>query len=316
MSTVDPMKKSSIYSIFGKHYGNKLYRLLDDCCDGVGSFCHTEKECLGISSTGDESLVLNQRGEWVSNNGNIQTLLGELPAYQSAANALANGVAYGSWFFNTLNNTVSKAWNFIQSYTAGVSDIEFTNKPAGVDSWDILFKYTPTASQLGVGETIVEHDYSVGLYQAGVGTLLYQGNNIKTDTPLNATLNGAGVYRLICTYITSAGNSFEVRRLIKVDAVGNILNEVNIYGTTVNSVSGLNIDITASISFVNCTYPIQWLALDDTYTPTIFPQTGANVVLTLPSNTVKITPLIQLDAIFNDIPAPANAVAIQSITII
>jgi len=316
MSTVDPMKKSSIYSIFGKHYGNKLYRLLDDCCDGVGSFCHTVKECLGISSTGDQSLVLNQRGEWVSNNGNIQTLLGELPAYQSVANALANGVAYGSWFFNTLNNTVSKAWNFIKSYTAGVSDIDFTNTKAGVDSWDILFKATPTSSQLGVGETIVDYDYDVVFYQSGVKTPLYDGNNITIDTPLNATLNGAGVYRLICRYNTSSGNSFELRRLIKVDAVGNILNEVNIYGTTVNSFSGLNIDITASISFVNCTYPIQWLAFDNTYTPTLLPQTGANVVLTLPSNTAHITPYIELDAIFNDIPAPANAVAIQSITII
>lgn len=315
MSTVDPMKKSSIYSIFGKHYGNNLYRLLDDCCDGVGSFCHTVKECLGISSTGDESLVLNQRGEWVSNNGNIQTLLGELPVYQSEANALANGVAYGSWFFNTLNNTVSKAWNFIKSYTAGVSDIDFTNTTAGVDSWDILFKATPTSLQLGVGETIVDYAYDVELYQAGVKTILYQGNN-TIDTLLNATLNGAGVYSLICTYYTSFGNSFVVRRLIKVDAVGNILNEVNLYGTTVNSFSGLNIDITASISLVNCTYPIQWVALDNTYTPTIFPQTGANVVLTLPSNTAHITPAIELDAIFNDMPAPANMGAIQSITII
>jgi len=154
------------------------------------------------------------------------------------------------------------------------------------------------------------------LYQAGVETTLYQNNNITIDTPLNATLNGAGVYSLICIYNTSAGNSFEVRRLIKVDAVGNILNEVNIYGTTVNSVSGLNIDITASISFVNCTYPIKWVAFDNTYTPTLLPQTGANVVFTLPSNTAHITPYIELDAIFNDIPAPANAVAIQSITII
>lgn len=203
----------------------------------------------------------------------------------------------------------------IQSYTAGVSDIDFTNTTLGVDSWDILFKAIPTSSQLGVGETIVDYDYGVVLAQAGVDTTLYQSNN-TIDTPLNVTLNGAGVYSLICKYNTSAGNSFEVRRFIKVDAVGNILNEVNMYGTTVNSVSGLNIDITASISFVNCTYPIKWVAFDNIYTPTLLPQTGTNVVLTLPSNTVRITPIIELDAIFNDIPAPANAVAIQSITII
>lgn len=246
----------------------------------------------------------------------IKNNLSILPKYESEVDAIADGLTQGDSWFDMTTKTYKRIWNFIQSYTAGVSDIEFTNTTAGVDSWDILFKATPTSSQLGVGETIVDYDYGVVLYQAGVKTILYQSNN-TIDTPLNATLNGAGVYRLICTYNTSAGNSFEVRRLIKVDAVGNILNEVNIYGTTVNSFSGLNIDITASISFVNCTYPIQWLAFDNTYTPTILPQTGANVVLTLPPNTVRITPAIGLDAIFNDIPAPAaNSVAIQSITII
>lgn len=222
--------------------------------------------------------------------------------------------ALENYLLNLIYGTAIPA--HIQSYTAGVADIDFTNTTAGVDSWDILFKATPTSLQLGVGETIVDYDYDVVLAQAGVETVLYQGNNITIDTPLNATLNGAGVYNLICTYNTSAGNSFEVHRLIKVDAVGNILNEVNIYGTTVNSVNVLNIDITASISFVNCTYPIQWIAFDDTYTPTFLPQTGANVVLTLPSNTVRIAPLIELDAIFNDMPAPANWGASQSITII
>lgn len=62
----DPMKKSSIYSIFGKYYGNKLYKLLDECCDGNGNFCYEVKECLGISDTGNPSLVLNQQGNWVA----------------------------------------------------------------------------------------------------------------------------------------------------------------------------------------------------------------------------------------------------------
>jgi len=213
-----------------------------------------------------------------------------------------------------LNLIYATAIPAIQSYTAGRSIIGLNN--LGGDNWRADFKSTPAASQLGVGETIVDYNYGVVFYQAGVETILYQSNNITIDTPLNVTLNGAGVYSLICVYNTSSGNIFEVRRLIKVDAVGNILNEVNIYGTTVNSFSGLNIDITANISFVNCYYPIQWLAFDNTYTPTLLPQTGANVVLTLPSNTVRITPYIKLDAIFNDMLAPANAVAIQSITII
>lgn len=61
---VDPMKRSSIYAIFGKYYGEKLYKLLFDCCDG---FCKSVATCLGISSQGDSNLVLNQQGNWVQN---------------------------------------------------------------------------------------------------------------------------------------------------------------------------------------------------------------------------------------------------------
>lgn len=61
---VDPMKRSSIYAIFGKYYGEKLYKLLFDCCDG---FCKSVAVCLGISSQGDSNLVLNQQGNWVQN---------------------------------------------------------------------------------------------------------------------------------------------------------------------------------------------------------------------------------------------------------
>lgn len=67
MSTVDPMKKSSIFSIFGKYYGQKLIDLLDECCDKPNSFCNLVKKCLGISSTGSANLVLNQQGDWVQN---------------------------------------------------------------------------------------------------------------------------------------------------------------------------------------------------------------------------------------------------------
>lgn len=65
-NSLDPMKKSSIYAIFGRHYGDKLYRLLYDCCSGrPGSFCYEVLNCLGISSQGDPDLLLNQQGNWI-----------------------------------------------------------------------------------------------------------------------------------------------------------------------------------------------------------------------------------------------------------
>lgn len=59
---VDPMKRSSIYAIFGKYYGEKLYKLLFDCCDG---FCKSVATCLGISASGSTTKVLNQQGNWI-----------------------------------------------------------------------------------------------------------------------------------------------------------------------------------------------------------------------------------------------------------
>jgi hypothetical protein len=64
-SNVDPMKKSSIYATFGRYYGEKLYKLLFDCCSGLpGSFCYEVLKCLGISPQGDNSKFLNQQGSW------------------------------------------------------------------------------------------------------------------------------------------------------------------------------------------------------------------------------------------------------------
>jgi hypothetical protein len=59
---VDPMKRSSIYAIFGRYYGEKLYKLLFDCCDG---FCKSVATCLGISASGSTTKVLNQQGNWI-----------------------------------------------------------------------------------------------------------------------------------------------------------------------------------------------------------------------------------------------------------
>jgi hypothetical protein len=70
------MKKSSIYATFGRYYGEKLYKLLFDCCSGLpGSFCYEVLKCLNISPQGNADLVLNQQGEWITNgSGSDQNL--------------------------------------------------------------------------------------------------------------------------------------------------------------------------------------------------------------------------------------------------
>jgi hypothetical protein len=105
---VDPMKKSSIYSIFGKYYGEKLYRLLYDCCNGQpGSFCYEVLKCIGVSSQGDVDLVLNQQGEWVEKSApQFQYEIGQYVEEEGGVifHRWLSTSAYGTPTFGTVQN--------------------------------------------------------------------------------------------------------------------------------------------------------------------------------------------------------------------
>lgn len=217
----------------------------------VRDFCCKAKRCIGISNTGNPNLFLNQQGDWVTGGGgDIQTLLGSLPIYDSVATALADGVTYGSWFFNTLTNTVSKAWNSISGYFALKSKIDFTNN--GGDDWNASFFITPQTGvpQLPVGVTVDSYNYDIVFWLAGVETHLDAGNK-TADYSFNTTGNGAGVYQLRCDYVLSNGNTLGISSLILVDNAGNILKRIDNNGYTVNSVIGLDIDITIDLVLFN-----------------------------------------------------------------
>jgi len=97
---VDPMKKSSIYATFGRYYGEKLYKLLYDCCSGrPGSFCYEVLSCLGISSQGDNDKVLTQQGNWKSLSQNIY----EFPEYADNASAIAGGLESGQIYYTNVS---------------------------------------------------------------------------------------------------------------------------------------------------------------------------------------------------------------------
>lgn len=176
---VDPMKKSSIYATFGKYYGEKLYRLLYDCCSGVGSFCYEVKttclgifdngdnslflsqtgewlapetnceqvnECLGISEDGDETLVLNQKGEWISNSSsNVQTLFRKV--HVDSATLLASGVTKveiiptpgTGKFLHNISITVKKNFNTI-AYGTNTRCVFTINNLDTKSGFDISFE--------------------------------------------------------------------------------------------------------------------------------------------------------------------------------
>jgi len=74
------IKKSGVYGLFGKRYGDILINVLQGCCNGIadfGNFCNVVKDCIGVDEiNGDNTLFLNQKGEWVEiSSGGIQSIV-------------------------------------------------------------------------------------------------------------------------------------------------------------------------------------------------------------------------------------------------
>lgn len=199
----------------------------------------------------------------------------------------------------------------ITSYSAGVSQIDVTNN--GGDDWSFDFFVAPISLQVPIGVTVDSIDYFVAFWSGGTDSSLDNGNSI-TDYTFTTNSNGAGVYDLDCVYNMSDGSSFQITKLVLVDGSGTILASVEAGGVTVNSVSGLVIDISADITQIGVTYPISWgAAISGGFV--LLPQTGANVVLTLPIGTTNLFTVLTLDSTFtNDYTANEGLVR-TSITI-
>lgn len=197
----------------------------------------------------------------------IENNLSVLPKYQTESDAIADGLIQGNSWFDLTTKTYKTIWNFIKSYTAGRSTIDFTNN--GGDDWTIGFKITPTSTQLPIGYNIVDYFASVSFWILGIDNS-NDFNNQTTDITVNKVGLGAGVYQMAQRYSATNGvdtKVFIVTKLVKVDAIGNIIAQIDIEGITVNSVNGLVLNSTAHINQVGCNYLFQWIALDNAYSP-------------------------------------------------
>ena len=299
MSLLQPIKKSGVYSIFGKHYGDYLINFITGCCPDIGTLCTSIKHCIGIFPEGNPNLVLNQQGDWVtSGGGNIQDLLSDLPEYLGAKEASEDGKPLGYWYYNTFYNSVSKVTQYINNYTAGTSTIDFTNN--GGDDWTVGFKIA--VSDLPSGWSVVDYHYNVTLLQGGVEMPIESGTKIADyDVTSNLSGNGAGVYALSCQYNMTDGinNSFIlIGGLIKVDNAGNVLGGIYNYGFTVNSVNGLSVSYTAHITQYIVSETVNVASIDkDTHTPTILSNSLTDTITLLP-NSGGIGVFTNLDPIF------------------
>jgi len=152
-SNVDPMKKSSIYATFGRYYGEKLYKLLFDCCSGLpGSFCYEVLKCLNISPQGNADLVLNQQGEWIQNSsgGSLLVKKIELTSAQILAlnttpitAILAPGIGYA---ISPISITYQYNYN-TTDYTGGSNITGYANTKTIVDGLFNVSSLIVTASE-------------------------------------------------------------------------------------------------------------------------------------------------------------------------
>mgnify|MGYP001041869917 CR=1 FL=1 len=126
-------------------------------------------------------------------------------------------------------------------------------------------------------------------------------NTIAADQTENTGANGAGVYYAAVTYNFSDGTAFVVYGYYLVDATNTILKSVIISGVTVNSVTGLVMDIEASVVQTNCSVPYIWAA-DKVDNTTYVLGSGDSGTFTLQPNTTKIVflPLLEDDPSFAD----------------
>lgn len=193
---------------------------------------------------------------------------------------------------------------YIQSYSAGVSIIDFL--PDGSNGWDIGIVANPTTVQIPSGVTIDSVDYEITFYQGGSEINAISGNLTADDT-INTGANGAGAYKVQLTYLLSNGSYFTSSSLIVVNSTDVILHYFKGEGTVVNSVSGMDMDVTASIETTISSPNITWIAYNGAFSNV---GTGINDILSLPIGTTDVGYKVALTSDFSDYPDPDLLVGI------
>ena len=220
-----------------------------------------------------------------------------LPKYFLYGGSLATSIAY-------LDEIGLNPIYAIQEYSAGISTITFT--PDGSNGWDIGIVANPTTVQIPSGVTIDSVDYEITFYQGGSEINAISGNLTADDT-INTGANGAGAYKVQLTYLLSNGSYYTTSSLIVVNSTDAILHYFNGEGTVVNSVSGMNIDVTASIETTISSPNITWIAYNGAFSNV---GTGINDILSLPIGTTDVGYKVDLTSDFSDYPDPDLFVAI------
>lgn len=215
---------------------------------------------------------------------------------QIAKSNTYQGIDYSS--SQNPNLVLAKILASIQSYTAGISTITFT--PDGSDGWDVGIVANPTTVQLPSGETIDSVGYEIKHFVGGTNTGTISGTLTSDDT-INTGALGAGTFEISLLYHISDGSEVNTLYAFQVDATDVIIDYCKINGATVNSVSGLDISVSADVnSSVSTT--VTWFSFDGG-SNFIQVGTGVNATITMPLGAIYVVPVITLGSGFPDYPS-------------
>lgn len=200
----------------------------------------------------------------------------------------------------------------VTGYSFGSSVIDFVSD--GSNGWNVTALLEPTTfTNIPDGLTVDSTHFDIEFWSGGSMTTIFD-NTIVADQTENTGANGAGVYYVHVAYNFSDGTRFAIYGYYLVDATDTIIKSVVISGVTVNSITGLVMDIAASVVQTNCSVPYAWIGvkLDNSFYAL---GSGDSGTFTLQPSTTKIVfqPLLEDDTDFSDYDG--DATAIQTIII-
>lgn len=217
------IKKSGVYGIFGKRYGDILINVLQGCCNGVADFgnvCTVVKDCIGIDEVnGDSNLFLNQKGEFISiTGGGIQSIVeGDNITVDNTdpLNPIVSAIV------PTYTFTSTDSIDLVDNVGVVTADIILDPNPLNIASVGIdglLVLGTSTLFQRDIFEnasgdiftlTQIPNGIFPEMIRIGNNQLLpseytIAGNTLTLVEPITPSVGGAGGADLICTYSYSS----------------------------------------------------------------------------------------------------------------
>lgn len=195
------VRKRPVYRDMAGTYSGYLVdftlSLTEDICNGdtpsviipVGkTFCELVDECLGISVSGDEDLVLNQKGEWVQGGGGaVDSVNGKTGVVVLDADDIAE-TATRFWLTNILKSAYDSAVTWIS--TNGTNLLNHLTNTSNPHSTTAAQVGAPSGSGTSTGTNTGDQDLSGLVPYTGATSDVNLGNNYITAK--NAKIAGTG----------------------------------------------------------------------------------------------------------------------------